>query len=164
MSDNGRSFDRRSFVLLTGAASVACTAGLAGCLGDGEGDGNVSDDTGDEELPEGVNESVFREGPVPEEYRTATSQAGEERRPASELATKASVSFMEASDARSQGLGSEGQSCSNCADFIPDMNGDGFGACAEVEGYIGGDDWCSLWESVEEETEEDGESSGEPSN
>ena len=128
---------RRRILQLAGSSTVL---GLAGCAGGGGGEG--------EELPEGVTEETFQNGPVPAEYRTATSQAGEERR--EDLVAKQTVQFQEASEAVAAGLADEGQSCANCAEFIPDKNGDGFGACARVQGYIGAEDWCTLWESIEE--------------
>jgi hypothetical protein len=36
-----------------------------------------------------------------------------------------------------------GRCCANCEDFIPDRNGDAYGACSAVEGYIDSADWCS---------------------
>ena len=103
----------------------------------------------EEELPEGVSEEEFVFGPVPEEYRTAESQAGEQRDP-DNLQSKESVRFQEAADAEEAGLITPGPNCGNCAEYIPDQNGDGFGACARVEGYIDPEDWCVLWESIEE--------------
>ena len=103
----------------------------------------------EEELPEGVSEEEFVFGPVPEEYRTATSQADEQRDPEN-LQSKESVRFQEASEAEEAGLITPGPNCGNCAEYIPDVNGDGFGACARVEGYIDPEDWCVLWESIEE--------------
>jgi hypothetical protein len=162
MGDSERPFDlsqydRRSFVRLTGVAGVAGAGGLAGCMGDGEGDETDGEEDGEEheeELPEGVNQTVFDQGPVPAAYRGATSQANEERMPEDQLVTKASVNFMEASDAVEEGLAPEGEACSNCAEYITDKNGDGFGACAKVQGYIGTEDWCDIWESIEEALEE----------
>ncbi|ELZ80331.1 high-potential iron-sulfur protein [Haloferax larsenii] len=157
---------RRRFLHLAGSGTVVS---LAGCLG---GDGEQAEttttatettteaedegDEHDEELPEGVSEEEFVSGPVPEEYRTALSQADEGRNP-DELFTKEATQFQEATDAVEAGLAQEGQDCGNCAEYIPDKNGDGFGACARVEGYIDPADWCSLWESIEEaEAEADG--------
>lgn len=149
---------RRRLVELVGGVVAL---GLAGCTTDQQGDGGTPTDEGDgaegeheEELPEGVSEEEFVRGPVPEEYRTARSQADEERE-VDQLRTKESVRFQEASEAVEAGLASEGQSCENCAEFIPDKNGDGFGACAKVEGYVGGEDWCVIWESLEEERAEE---------
>jgi hypothetical protein len=150
---------RRRFVHAAGTATVLA---IAGCLGggDGGGDNETTTDTGtatgafDEELPSGVSRKQFREGPVPAAYRTARSQ-GDERRDPDDLFTKAQVQFQEASEAREKGLAQAGSSCENCADFIPDKNGDGFGACAEVEGYVGAEDWCSAWEALDDE-EDDG--------
>ncbi|MDY7083307.1 MAG: hypothetical protein SXQ77_13100, partial [Halobacteria archaeon] len=92
----------------------------------------------------------FETGPVPEMYTTAVSQAGEERNPEN-LVAKESVQFGEVSESRDNPEWSEGESCETCAEYIPDKNGDGFGACAKVEGYIGSEDWCVLWESLESE-------------
>jgi len=103
----------------------------------------------EETPPAGVSEEQFVSGPVPPAYRTATSQAGEQRDP-NNLQTKESVRYQEASDAESEELITPGPNCGNCAEFIPDENGDGFGACAKVEGYIAADNWCVLWESIEE--------------
>lgn len=137
---------RRKFLRLAGSITVV---GVAGCTGADGGSG----EEGAEELPEGVSEEEFERGPVPEAYRTATSQAGEKRDPDA-LVSKEDVQFQEAPDAVEAGLAEEGQSCENCAEFIPDENGDGFGACAKVEGYIGPEDWCALWESIEEAQDE----------
>ncbi|WP_396611369.1 high-potential iron-sulfur protein [Haloferax sp. S1W] len=162
---------RRRFLQLAGGGTVVS---LAGCLG---GDGGQEETTTtttttteaeedgqehEEELPEGVSEEEFVHGPVPEAYRTALSQAGEKRNP-DELFTKEATQFQEATEAVEAGLAQEGQDCGNCAEYIPDKNGDGFGACARVEGYIDPEDWCSLWESIEEaeaEQEEEGEDGG----
>lgn len=143
---------RRRFLYIAGSTTVV---GFAGCVGAPEGDGGASPtptaaEDDEEELPEGVSEEEFVHGPVPEPYRTATSQAGEDRNP-DELQTKEAVRFQEADQAVAEGLAEEGNDCGNCAEYIPDKNGDGFGACAKVEGYIDPQDWCVLWESIEEE-------------
>ena len=163
---------RRRFV---GGAVGAAVVGLAGCGGspgtgvqDAAEEGTTEAETpgaeateeptteegtteaeAEEELPEGVSEEEFVSGPVPEEYRTAESQAGEQRDP-DDLQSKESVRFQEASEAEEAGLITPGPNCGNCAEYIPDQNGDGFGACARVEGYIDPEDWCVLWESIEE--------------
>ncbi|WP_394349864.1 MULTISPECIES: hypothetical protein [Haloferax] len=148
---------RRRFLQLAGSGTVLS---LAGCLGGGgtqETETTTAETTTteemeeehEEELPEGVTEEVFERGPVPEEYQTALSQANEERDP-SRLVSKEDVQFQEADDAFDAGLAIEGTNCGNCAEYIPDKNGDGFGACAKVEGYIDPEDWCVLWESIEE--------------
>jgi hypothetical protein len=54
-------------------------------------------------------------------------------------------------DAIEEGIAPPGQSCGNCAEFIPDKNGDTWGACAKVEGFIAVEDWCAVWEHVSEE-------------
>ncbi|MFC7202975.1 high-potential iron-sulfur protein [Haloferax namakaokahaiae] len=161
---------RRRFLQLAGSGAVV---GIAGCLGGGNGGEQETETTAEtttteqkeegadhEQLPEGVSKEEFEYGPVPAVYQDARSQAGEPR-VVEELVPKADVQFQEASEAAEAGLSVEGSSCENCAEFIPDMNGDGFGACAKVEGYIAADDWCSLWESIEEaEAEGTGETEG----
>jgi hypothetical protein len=143
---------RRRYLAVVGATTVG-SATLAGCAGDG-GDGGATptataaEQEEEEELPEGVSQEEFERGPVPSVYREAVSQGNEQRDP-DNLRAKADVNYMEAAAAVEQGLASEGNSCANCADFIPDQNGDGFGACAEVEGYIGAEDYCVIWEPLE---------------
>lgn len=143
-------------------AGTAFAVGITGCLNGGEEreegeqeNGEDDEEEGEdengeeeEELPEGVSEEEFENGPVPDEYLTEVSLGGEER--GDELHTKDEVRFAEYEDAVEDEAHQPGRSCANCADYIPDKNGDGFGACAEVEGYIGGEDWCSLYEGLPE--------------
>ncbi|MCO8267196.1 high-potential iron-sulfur protein [Haloferax sp. AB510] len=157
---------RRRFLELAGSGAVV---GIAGCLGGGGGQQETEteptttteaiDDDHGEERPEGVSEEEFEHGPVPEAYRTALSQANERRDP-DDLFTKEAVKFQEADDAVEAGLTEAGRDCGNCAEYIPDKNGDGFGACAKVEGYVDPEDWCSLWESIEEAEAEEGGGDG----
>lgn len=102
------------------------------------------------ELPEGMAEEDLPTAAVPEAYRTASSQAGEERDP-DDLYTQEEVNLMESVEAIADGVAMPGQSCGNCAEFIPDQNGDTWGACAAVEGYVAVEDWCAVWEHVTEE-------------
>jgi hypothetical protein len=117
---------------------------------DGEDWCVVYEELPEPEVPEGMSEDELATAEVPEEYRTATSQGGEERDP-DDLQTQESVSLMESVEAIADGPASPGQSCGNCAEFIPDKNGDTWGACARVEGYIAVEDWCSVWEHISEE-------------
>jgi hypothetical protein len=144
---------RRKFLQIAGTAAAV---GITGCLnGDGEEeevgeDEGEEDEMGEEEeqLPEGVSEDEFVSGPLPEVYSTGVSLGGEER--GEELHTKEEVRFSEYDEAAEDEAHQPGRACANCADYIPDKNGDGFGACAEVEGYIGPEDWCSVWEELPE--------------
>ena len=139
-------------------AAAAGIASLSGCLG-GNGDtetGPATDtdtETGtepaDEDRPEGVSAEEFERGPVPESYRTAVSLGGETRDPDA-LQPKANVKFSEYDEALDQPTHEPGRCCANCADYIADKNADRFGACAEVEGYVDGSDWCSIYESLPE--------------
>lgn len=147
----GRDLNRRAFV---GAAVAASLASVAGCAGGGSGPGvettaaGGEPAAGDEELPEGVSEEEFVSGPVPEAYRTATAQGGGSRNP-DDLLTKADAQFQEAQAAVEAGMITEGPNCGNCTHFIPDQNGDAFGACTRVEGYIDAADWCSIWSPLD---------------
>ncbi|MDY6775071.1 MAG: high-potential iron-sulfur protein [Halobacteria archaeon] len=155
--------DRRDFLKAAGATSIA---GLAGCTGGGGGGGSGGDtggnggggssggssgSTGGNEsggssggssgggtsgLPEGVSQKQFDTGPVPKSERTATSQGGTKRNP-KVLQAKSAVGY--------QSHPSSGQQCNGCVQYIPDKNGDGYGACALVQGYINPTGYCSLY-------------------
>lgn len=141
-------WSRRNYLVAT-----VGLAALSGCLGDtGNGDGTTEPDEDhedEEELPEGVSEEVFEHGPVPDVYMSATSLGDEQRNP-DELSAKADVRFSEYEEAQQIEEHDPGTCCANCADYIPDKNGDEFGACAEVEGYIDGEDWCAIYEELPE--------------
>lgn len=152
MSDNGmqssriRALRRRTYLAATGLSAVG-TALLSGCTAFLE-DGGDEDDH-DEDLPESVSAEEFESGPVPEAYRSATSLGGEQRH-ADDLTPKSDVDFSEYDEAVEMSSHSAGECCANCADYIPDGNGDEFGACAEVEGYVDGEDWCTIYEELPE--------------
>jgi hypothetical protein len=155
---------RRRFLQLAGSSAVV---GVAGCMGSpeeepsptepagggqGEDDGEADEDEGEdehEEVPEGVSEEEFERGPVPTAYQTAVSIGGETRTP-DELQTKADVQFSEYDEALENAAHEPGRCCANCEEYIADKNGDEFGACAAVEGYIDGADWCTIWEALPE--------------
>lgn len=156
---NYNMWSRRHYLVATGG--IAALSGCAGDNGDddtatdtepptdvdGEDDDGADDD--EEERPEGVSEEEFERGPVPDVYVSATSLGGEQQN-ADDLLAKADVAYSEYDEALEQSGHQPGRCCANCADFIPDKNGDGFGACAEVEGYIDGADWCSVYEELPE--------------
>jgi hypothetical protein len=173
-SDHTKEWKRRKY-LVAAAGSVAGMAWLSGCSQQGDGgDGADGDDGGEptdtedegeregeeEELPEGVSEEEFERGPVPEEYMTALSLAREERNP-DDLNPKADVNFSEYEEAQERASHEPGRCCANCSDYIPDKNADTFGACAEVEGYIDGADWCTVYEELPEPSVPDGMSEDE---
>ncbi|WP_323677737.1 high-potential iron-sulfur protein [Halorubellus sp. PRR65] len=144
--------------LVAAAGTAGGLASLSGCLsGNGDTDTGTEPETdeppdeenGDDDRPAGVSEDEFENGPVPEAYRTAVSLGGETRDP-DDLQPKGNVKFSEYDDALDRPTHEPGRCCANCADYVPDKNGDGFGACAEVEGYVDGADWCSLYESLPE--------------
>jgi hypothetical protein len=140
-------WSRRNYLVAT--AGILALSGCAGDDGDEEEPTETEEDGEEEELPEGVSEEEFESGPVPDVYASATSLGGEQRDP-DELVAKADVSFSEYDEAQENDAHQPGSCCANCADYIPDKNGDAFGACAEVEGYIDGGDWCTIYEGLPE--------------
>ena len=79
---------------------------------------------------------------------TASGRPSPSERTPDDLRTQEEVSLTESVEAIEEGLTQPGSSCGNCAEFIPDRNGDTWGACAKVEGYVAVEDWCTLWEHV----------------
>lgn len=169
-----KQWDRRTYLVAT-ATSVTGMGWLSGCSEqdtDGDGgeptdteeptDGNEDDgeEEDEEELPEGVSEEEFERGPVPEVYLTALSLGREERDP-DDLTPKSDVNFSEYEEAQERPSHEPGRCCANCADYIADKNGDAFGACAEVEGYIDGEDWCTIYDELPEPTVPEGMSEDE---
>jgi hypothetical protein len=143
---NSAFWNRRKYLVAT--VGLAALSGCAGDTGDGD-QTTTSDEEGGAELPPGVSEEEFESGPVPDVYQTATSLGGESRDPDG-LVPKSDVTFSEFAEAQENDLHQAGTCCANCADYIPDTNGDAFGACAEVEGYIDGEDWCTIYEELPE--------------
>ncbi len=144
-------WSRRNYLVAT--VGVAALSGCTGDSGDGDGggDGGTTEpgDGDGEELPDGVSEEEFESGPVPDVYMTAMSLGREQRDPDG-LAAKTDVGFVEYDEALENDAHEAGTCCANCADYIADKNGDEFGACAEVEGYIDGADWCTIYEVLPE--------------
>ncbi|MEF8831358.1 MAG: high-potential iron-sulfur protein [Halobacteriales archaeon] len=146
-SNRGNRYDplnRRRYLVAT-----AGIAALSGCLGDSGGTPTATETSTDGELPAGVSRDEFENGPVPQAYRTATS-LGDEQRDPEDVTAKSAVSFSEYEEAVENGAHEPGTCCANCADYIIDRNGDAFGACAEVQGYIDGEDWCTVYEELPE--------------
>lgn len=142
-------WSRRNYLVAT--VGIAALSGCTGGNGDGEtGDGEADGENEEhEDLPEGVSEAEFETGPVPDVYLTATSIGGEKRNPDA-LQAKADVQFSEYEEALENDAHQPGRTCGNCHEYIVDQNGDGFGACAAVEGYIDAADWCVIWEDLTE--------------
>ncbi|WP_311172189.1 high-potential iron-sulfur protein [Halobellus ordinarius] len=160
----GELLTRRRELLSAGITMAAL--GVSGCLGGGGGAQTATeppqtDEEGhEEELPEGVSEEAFESGPVPEVYQRAKSLGGEERNP-DDVMAKADVNFSEFDEAQEIDAHGSGECCANCADYIADKNGDTFGACAEVGGYIDGADWCTVYETIPEPSVPEGMSEDE---
>ena len=123
-----------------------CSSDLEGYV-DGADWCSIYESLPEPSVPEGLTESELATAEVPEDYRTATSQGGEARNP-DQLSAQADVKLTESVEAIADGDAEPGQSCGNCAEFVPDQNGDGWGACATVRGYVASEDWCLVWEHV----------------
>lgn len=135
---------RRRFLVL---ATAGAAGGLAGCAGGG---GEETESPTEAESPTEIESPTEAGSPtgteggggtgtpesVPAEYETATSLGGTQRDPDA-LSSKEAVQY--------QSTPNEGQRCSDCQFFITDMNGDGLGACAIVEGTIDPEGWCASY-------------------
>lgn len=151
---------RRYLVATVGLAALGgCTGGDGGGADGEDSTESPTDDEGEdeegEELPDPVSEDEFESGPVPDVYVSAASIGGERRNP-DELHAKADVQFAEYDEAVENPAHQPGRSCGNCHECIADKNGDGFGACVAVEGYIGREDWCTAREELPEPPVPDG--------
>lgn len=139
-------FDRRTILKTIGAGSI--TTAIAGCSSNGGGNG---DNGGGEATPTptptqsgGSGVAVDHEAPhpddetLPDAEATGTSLSGGQREPGNQSA-KDNASVM------LQHEPSDGQNCGTCALYVPDQDGDGFGACTTVAGKIHPCDWCLLY-------------------
>ncbi|MFC4543515.1 high-potential iron-sulfur protein [Halosolutus amylolyticus] len=136
MSDDDSREPRRRFLRIAGTSPVLV---LAGCLSDDEGV-ETDDDRPDDYCFDQL------EGSVPAVERNAVSIDGVERKDESELLSK--------EDAAYQCGPQDGQLCGNCTFYIDDKDGDGIGACTEVEGMIRSVDWCGIWAAREKAPQE----------
>ena len=117
--------DRRTYLKIVGTAAIAS---IAGCHGNNPGEGanhEVPHPNGDE---------------VPDAEATGTSLGGETR-PKDEMFEKRSTSFNHKPE--------EGEYCGMCQHYVPDEDGDGFGACTEVQGKIHPCDHCGRFDKYE---------------
>ena len=108
-----------------------------GC-GEGDGDGgNGGDETADQEDP-------YHEVPHPENETLPESEArGESLSGATR--TPGGQQPQDNPGVALQHKPSGNQYCGNCSLYVPDQNGDGFGACLSVKGKIHPCDWCILY-------------------
>lgn len=134
-------YDRRTILKTIGAGGITTT--IAGCTSNGDGDGGddetttPSEDTGGDGEP---NHDVPHpnDNTVPDAEATAKSLAGGQRQPGNQSEPdNASVML--------QHKPSDSQSCGSCSLYVPDQDGDGFGACTSVAGKIHPCDWCLLY-------------------
>ncbi|MFW6003538.1 MAG: hypothetical protein ACOCPT_03865 [Halanaeroarchaeum sp.] len=134
MSNERVRSDRRTYLKYAGVAAVTGLAGCGGNGGDGDdgGDGGDGDDgaSGDHEVPHPDDETV------PDEEVNAQSLDGQSR-PDEPDQSKDGVGYAHEP--------SGDQYCGNCSLYVPDQDGDGFGACVVVQGKIHPCDYCNLW-------------------
>ena len=122
------------------AAGAALAAAVAGCtaLGDGD-DGNATEDGDGDDGP-------THEVPHPDDNTVPESEMNAEtlsglRRPSSPVETKSGVGYQHEPEGE--------EYCGNCSLYVPDQDGDGFGACYTVDGKIHPCDHCDLWAPYE---------------
>ncbi|AZH25954.1 high-potential iron-sulfur protein [Haloplanus aerogenes] len=136
-------YNRRTILKTIGAGSITTT--IAGCSGNG-GDGGGGEATAtatatesDGEAGEPNHDVPHPENDtVPDAEATGESLSGGQREPGNQSEPdNASVML--------QHTPSGGQSCGSCALYVPDENGDGYGACTSVAGKIHPCDWCLLY-------------------
>lgn len=117
--------DRRTYLKIIGTGAIV---GIAGCQGTDRTEG------ANHEAPHPDDENV------PDEYVGVESLGGKSR-PEEPAQEKHSVSF----DHTPQ----DGAYCGTCKFFVPDQNGDEFGACTDVKGKIHPCDSCGRFEAYE---------------
>jgi len=132
-----RSNSRRRFLHLTGTTILA--AGLAGCSGNGGGNGETTEPSADT-TTEPSEDTTTESGGVPEEYRTATALGGTQRNP-DNLVEPSALNYQEEPN--------DGQQCSGCQFYIEDKNGDGMGACTLITGTVSPQGWCNSYSAYE---------------
>lgn len=152
MSDK---YDRRQILkwLGTGLASVVLVPfGLTGCGGGGEEapvETTTSDKEDEADEPKEEKESSEESGPthevphpgndeVPEAEATAAALGGSQR-------AKGGKSPKDGPSVQYQHKPNGSQNCGSCSLYVPDKDGDGFGACTMVEGKIHPCDFCILF-------------------
>ncbi|MFB6070482.1 MAG: hypothetical protein ABEJ76_05605 [Halanaeroarchaeum sp.] len=123
MSNQRSRTDRRRYLKYTGVAAITA---LAGCSGGNGGDS----DAPTHEVPHPDDDVV------PDAEANAQSLIGQAR-PDDPTQTKADVDYQHTPNGE--------QYCGNCSLFVPDANGDGFGACVSVGGKIHHCDYCALY-------------------
>jgi len=148
--------NRRRYLKTLGAGAVASTIPLAGCAG-GDGDGAAEDGgdgaeptptptAGGGDLTPNHDAPHPDDGSLPDAEATGTSLSGGTREPGNQSEKdNPSVGF--------QHVPNGGQNCGTCSLYVPDEDGDGYGACTAVAGKIHPCDWCLLYT---EYTGEDG--------
>lgn len=124
MPSDRRFTNRRSYLKYAGAATITA---LAGCSGGGDGDGG---DGANHEVPHPDDDTV------PDAEVNAETLSGQTR-PDSPNQAKGDIEYSHSPNGD--------QYCGNCKWYVPDADGDGFGACSVVKGKIHACDYCNLY-------------------
>ncbi|MFB6114117.1 MAG: high-potential iron-sulfur protein [Halodesulfurarchaeum sp.] len=125
MPSDDAGMDRRSYLKYAGVATVTA---MAGCSGGGGGGGGGATN----------HKAPHPTDTVPQTEQNAKALNGQSR-PDTPNQSKSAVGFQHSPNGE--------QHCGNCSLYVPDQNGDGYGACTLVQGTIHACDWCSLWSS-----------------
>ena len=127
MSDRTKRFvDRRTYLKYTGATAMV---GLAGCSGGGD-NGDGGDPEPNHDVPHPEDETL------PDSEATGTALEGEARETGLQQ-EKDGVSYQHTPKGE--------EYCGNCEEYVPDQDGDGYGACLAVAGKIHPCDWCEVY-------------------
>lgn len=127
-------YDRRQALKWIGSSLLggSMLTVAAGCGGD-DGDAEDGDDEGPgHSVPHPNNQTLAEAEANGETLSGATRSPG-----AQQPQDSPGVNLQHAPDGN--------QYCGNCSLYVPDQNGDGFGACLSVEGKIHPCDWCLLY-------------------
>lgn len=148
-------YDRREILKYLGTlilSFILVPLGLAGCSGDGEelppppeSDSGTSTSGGGSTTKQSSGEPTInhqvphpKDAELPEAEAKGTALGGAERAPGGKSPKDGpSVQYQHKPNGKKY--------CGNCTMFVPDENGDGFGACTLVEGKIHHCDFCILF-------------------
>jgi hypothetical protein len=147
MTDESSSSNRRRYLKYAGSTLFV---GLAGCSGGGGGaptETATPTSTETSTPASEPNHEVPHPGgdEVPEAEANAETLSGGTRSPGAQ-------SEKDGPSVQLQHIPNGNQYCGKCSLYVPDQNGDGFGACASVAGKIHPCDWCLLYSEYSGET------------
>ena len=130
-------YDRRQALkwigrTLIGGSMITVVAGCGGGDGEDETEGEEAQTRPGHAVPHPENETL------PDAEANGASLSGATRSPGAQQAPdNPGVNLQHAPEGN--------QYCGNCSLYVPDQDGDGFGACLSVAGKIHPCDWCVLY-------------------